>query len=188
MLSTRGLILATCTAPPSSLLIRWFRTRFSPLWLVLLDAPSAAADSAPQPASSPLGLLVVGPGIYGSPRHRMPFKPRNEGSNHNAQCVLMTWRGTCARPYLVAFSAPPAPLPSSELLVASHAAPAAPDSSASSSAPTLLLAPCTAGGVGGPSSAAVIGTLSRWARSSSVSRLSRCRATGAYTRPLFGST
>ena len=61
------------------------------------SAPLATAAAAPTDAaggiSGSLAALqrlrdaLVGPGIYCSPRHRMPFNPRNEGS----KCVWMTW-------------------------------------------------------------------------------------------------
>jgi hypothetical protein len=40
--------------------------------------------------------LVVGPGRYWSPHHRLPFKSGNKGS----ACVSLTWRAASARPYL----------------------------------------------------------------------------------------
>ena len=61
------------------------------------SAPLAAAAAAPTDGaggiSGSLAALqrlrdaLVGPGRYCSPRHRMPFYPRNEGS----KCVWMTW-------------------------------------------------------------------------------------------------
>ena len=61
-----------------------------------IGVPLSSGRSTPsEDTASDLRLPVVRPGRYCSPRHKLPFKSRNEGVN----CVSVTWRAIYARPY-----------------------------------------------------------------------------------------
>ena len=64
-------------------------------WQILLATSYDAIQINKRMSNALMGVAVKGPGRYCSPRHRMPFKSRNEGSD----CVSMKWPAISARPY-----------------------------------------------------------------------------------------